>query len=162
MHVSEALFCFSKQRVILLRHFTHPFITGQKLADVRGHLEQLQAKFGVHPAGEGHTVLLVNWIDLFLAKLRQALNQHIDKGGELESFVLDAPLYKRRIVIEGFEDQRFFVIDNVKVVDFDSISRILNFLVDPRTWQTAKWWPIRMILAHQVRNLLDLWKNSIK
>ena len=47
-------------KVILLRHFTHPFITGQKLADVRGHLEQLQAKFGVHPAGEGHTVLLVN------------------------------------------------------------------------------------------------------
>ena len=46
---------------------------GQRLANVRSHLEKLKNQFGVHPAGE---------------------------GGELESFVLDAPMYKRAISID--------------------------------------------------------------
>ena len=49
---------------------------GKQLSTVRDHLENLKNKFGVHPAGE---------------------------GGELESFVIDAPMFKKTILIEETE-----------------------------------------------------------
>lgn len=46
---------------------------GQRLSDVRGHLEKLQKQFGVHPAGEEHVLIFshrrkVSEVQLFLLK----------------------------------------------------------------------------------------------
>jgi len=49
---------------------------GKQLCHVREHLENLKRKFGVHPAGE---------------------------GGELESFVIDAPMFSKSISIDETE-----------------------------------------------------------
>ncbi|KHN76410.1 Diphthine--ammonia ligase [Toxocara canis] len=49
---------------------------GKSLAEVRDYLHELNAKYGVHICGE---------------------------GGEYETFVLDCPLFKKRIVVDEFE-----------------------------------------------------------
>lgn len=64
---------------------------GQRLSGLTEHLIQLNQRFGVHPAGE---------------------------GGEFESFVLDCPMFKKRIVVEEME----------KVLHSDDFSAPVYFL----------------------------------
>jgi len=69
---------------------------GMELAAVRDHLHQLEQRFGSHVCGE---------------------------GGEFETFTLDCPLYKRRIVIEESRtvtqpgDVAYLVIERLALVD---------------------------------------------
>ncbi len=103
---------------------------GKKIdLDVLGELKKLSKKYDFHLAGE---------------------------GGEFETFILDGPMYKKKIMITDFEkkwkgDCGMFVINEVKMINKKYLKRVLNFYKNRKSE-----------IKRRIEHFKNVWKKSEK